>query len=182
MISSSTKVVAARGALKAAASPAAAPAAAAAQPRQVGSDGAAQLHAGALAAQTGSAADAQDAGREFHPSHAKGHRPEILPKGQLQLRNATASGNRAEEIQEQAHDQRRNKHDGQTAQSEGQFGFIGQRDKALLVAKSDAQLKRYRGQPRPYAIGATVQQRPCLFGQAFQVTGNRICFQNTSNV
>src|SRR5208283_2767828 len=100
------------------------------QAGEVGGDGAAQLHTGSFASKTVSPADAQDPGQGFDPSHTEGDSSEILPKGQFQLRNAAARGDGASEIQKEADHQRRNEHDGQAAQSEGQLGMGGQGTKS----------------------------------------------------
>ena len=60
------------------------------QAGQIGSDSAGQLHAGTFASHAGPATDAQDAGHKFHPRHARRHQTEILPEGELELRNAAA--------------------------------------------------------------------------------------------
>ena len=91
---------------------------------EVRGDRAGKLHARPFASEARTAADAEHAGCELHPSDAPGDGAELLPERQLELGDAAAGGLAAEGVQQPAHHQRGADDDAKAANQKGRHRLV----------------------------------------------------------
>ena len=156
MISSSTKVIAASGVLKAAASPAAAPAAAAARrfcfaspasPARLEATAPANCTLGPSRPRLDPPPMLNTPATNFTHDHAPRHLAKILPEGQLELRNAAAGRLGAKRIQEVSHHEGGGHDDQQAANHEDRGRLARQPDEREPIQVLHPLLKGDHGQP-----------------------------------